>query len=176
MPNAHPVECVDHLERAVWLPPFVGQRIEALDLHRVGCPRRGGRARSDILAQHATGGSSERDLTRSPSAGLGTNHIKGRQSILSSPTPVAAIPSVEEVSEMVISEARDLTKDWQPQYPAQPEIARRAPPDFDRTVSAHVELIVRIYAIEAPPHVLDPSAEASQRIRLEVDVAKLNYA
>src|SRR5499427_8300357 len=95
------------------------------------------------------------------------------RSILSSPTPVAAVPGVEQVGEMVVAEAGDLAQDWQTQHPAQPEIARRAPPDFDRAVGADVEAIVRIDAVEAPPH---PGAEAGQRIRLEIDVAKLDRA
>src|SRR5262252_6008685 len=98
------------------------------------------------------------------------------RSILSSPTPVAAVPGVEEVGEMVVAEAGNLAQDRQTQHSAQPEIARRAPPDFDRAVGADVKPIVRIDAIEAPPDVLDPGAKARQRIRLEIDVTKLDHA
>ena len=38
MRNPHAIEGVDDLERTVYLPPFVGQRVEACDLGRVDGP------------------------------------------------------------------------------------------------------------------------------------------
>src|SRR5262249_5675321 len=52
VPHSHPIEGVDHFEGAVWVPPFFGQRVEAGDLGRVGCPDRGGGALLFVLSQH----------------------------------------------------------------------------------------------------------------------------
>src|SRR6516162_3121083 len=87
--------------------------------------------------------------------------------VVSSPTPVAAIPRVEEIGETVVSKAGDVTHHRQPQHATEPDIARRAPPDFDRAVGTDIEPIVRIDAMEAPPHILDAGAEAGKRLRLE---------
>jgi hypothetical protein len=73
---------------------------------------------------------------------------------------------------MVVPEAGDAAQDRQPQQPAQPDIARNAPPDFDRAIGADIEPTVPIDTMEAPPHVLDPRAETRQCVRFEIDVAK----
>src|SRR5215475_4236238 len=88
--------------------------------------------------------------------------------------PLAAVPSVEQVGETVVSEACDLAQHWQSQQVAEPDIPRGAPPDFDRAIGACVEPPFGIHTVETAPHILDPRTEARQGVRLQVDVAELD--
>jgi len=52
MLHPYAIEGVDHLERAIRLPPFLGERIEPRNLSGIRRPGGRGRQPSDIFAQH----------------------------------------------------------------------------------------------------------------------------
>ena len=90
--------------------------------------------------------------------------------------PLTAIPIIKNASETVVSEACDLTQNWQPQQITKPGLARSAPPDLDRAIGADVEASVAIDPVESPSNVLDSSTVAGQSLWFQVDVAKFDGA
>src|SRR5215831_8655338 len=90
--------------------------------------------------------------------------------------PLAPVPGVEPVGEPVIAKTRDAMQPRQAHEAAEPDIARRPLPYFDRAIRAHMQAAVGIDAMQPAAHVLDPDREAGKSIRLEIDVAKLDCA
>ena len=90
--------------------------------------------------------------------------------------PLPPVPGVEQIGKTVVDKTRDLTNDWQANEPAEPGVARRISPNRDCAIGADVEPAVGIDRVQAAAHVLKPSAEARQRIRLEIDVAEVDDA
>jgi hypothetical protein len=92
------------------------------------------------------------------------------------PMPAPAIPGVEQIGEPIISDARNLMDHRQAEQAPEPDVARGSEPNCDRAVGADVQAAVGVNPMQPATHVLDPGAEAGERIGLETDVTKLDSA
>ena len=89
---------------------------------------------------------------------------------------VPAIPRVQQIGKPVVGEAGNRPDHRQADEPPKPDVAGRSQPNRDRAVDSRVEAIVGIDRMQPAPDVVDPKAEARERIRLEIDVAKVDRA
>src|SRR6266545_1375225 len=87
---------------------------------------------------------------------------------------LAPVPGVEQVSEAVISETRDRPHDRVTEERGDPMLARRQAPNLDRDIGTDDKASSFVRGMETPAHIRERSAEARERLRLEVDVAKLD--
>ncbi|TPV99870.1 MAG: hypothetical protein USCAAHI_00669 [Beijerinckiaceae bacterium] len=58
------------------------------------------------------------------------------------PMPLPAIPSVEQIGESIITQARKLMNRREAKHPAEPDVARGTKPNGDRAISAYVQAAV----------------------------------
>src|SRR5450432_621501 len=89
---------------------------------------------------------------------------------------LAAVPSVEQIGEAIISDARDLMDHRQAEHPPEPDVARGSQPNCYRAVGADVQPAVRVDRVQPAPHILDAGAEAGERIGLAIDVTEFDGA
>jgi hypothetical protein len=90
--------------------------------------------------------------------------------------PAPAIPSVEQVGESIIADARNRTDRREAKQPPEPDVARGSKPNGNRAIRAYVEAALRINGMQPTTHVLDPGAEVGEHIGLEIDVTELDHA
>jgi hypothetical protein len=92
------------------------------------------------------------------------------------PMPLPAIPSIEQVGESIIAEARHLMDHREAKHPSKPDVAWGAKPNGDRTIRTDVQVALCINGMQPATHILDPGAEAGEHIGLEIDVSELDHA
>jgi hypothetical protein len=92
------------------------------------------------------------------------------------PMSLPAVPGIEHVGEPIIGKAGNLTDHRQAEQPAEPDIAGGSEPDCGRAVRAHIEAAIGVDRMQPAAHILDPGAEAGERIGFETDVAELDGA
>src|SRR5437764_2685676 len=68
------------------------------------------------------------------------------------PTSLPAVPSVEQISEAIISDARNLMDHWQPKHPPEPDVARGSKPNCDCAVSAYVQSTIFVNGMQPATH------------------------
>jgi hypothetical protein len=90
--------------------------------------------------------------------------------------PLPTIPSVEQVSESIIADARNLMDHGEAKHPSEPGVAWGWKPNGNRAIRAYVHAALCINGMQPATHVRDPGAEAGEHIRLEIDVTELNHA
>lgn len=93
---------------------------------------------------------------------------------LCSPMPLAAVPGIKLVGQDFVGQPRELACAGQRRQPAQPDLTRRPPPYRDSAVSTCVKPAFGIDAMKTSAYVFNAGAEPSQRIRLEIDIAKFD--
>src|SRR5580704_6672758 len=98
-----------------------------------------------------------------------------RQDSPTSPMPLAAIPGVQQIGKAVVCDACDWPDRRQSDDPRQPRVARRESPDGDGAIGPYVQVPIGIEPMQAE-HIFQLSAEAGERIRLEIDVAEFDDA
>jgi hypothetical protein len=79
-----------------------------------------------------------------------------------------------ELSDSIIYDARNRMEQWSAKHPSEPDVAWGSNPNYDRANQRLRAGGLCINGIQ--PATRDPGAEAGERIRLEIGVAKLDYA
>src|SRR6267142_4221922 len=97
---------------------------------------------------------------------------------IAGPLPVAlpAVPGVQKIGKPIICDARNRPDHRQANQPPQPDVPRRPQPNRDRAIDPRMEPVLAIDGIKPAPDIVDPEAEAYERVRLEIDVAKIDRA
>jgi hypothetical protein len=90
--------------------------------------------------------------------------------------PFPTIPGVQHVSKSIVRDARNRPNNRQAEQPTKPDIARGSAPNRDRAVDPSIEPILGINGMQTPPHVVHSDAEGRERIRIEINVAKVDCA
>ena len=90
------------------------------------------------------------------------------------PTALPPVPTVQQIGKPIIGKGRNRPDHRQPDQPPEPDVTRRPQPDRDRAIDPRVEPVLGIDGMQPAPDVVDPKAEAGQRIRLEIDVTKID--
>src|SRR6267378_4490921 len=92
------------------------------------------------------------------------------------PTALPAIPRVQQIGAPIVHDARNWSDHRQADQPPEPDVTGRSKPDRDRAVDPRVKPVLGIDGMQPAPDVVDPDAEAGQRIRLQIDVTKIDGA
>jgi hypothetical protein len=92
------------------------------------------------------------------------------------PAAFPAIPRVQQIGKPIVRDARDRPDHRQSDEPPEPDVTRRSKPDRDHAVDPGVKPVRGIDGMQPAPDVVDPDAEAGERIRLEIDVTKIDCA
>jgi len=93
---------------------------------------------------------------------------------IAGPLPVAlpSVPGVQKIGKPIVCDARHRPDHRQADQPPQPDVPRRPQPNRDRAIDPRIEPVLAIDGIKPAPDIVDPEAEAYERVRLEIDVAK----
>jgi len=87
---------------------------------------------------------------------------------------LVTVPSVEKVSETIISETCDAVDHGQSKHRPQPPIAGRSEPNGDGTIYPDKQSPFRIDGMKPTTNIADRGLKLTERFGFEVDVAKLD--
>ena len=102
----------------------------------------------------------------------------GRYSVglVLSPMTFAAIPQIQKVGKAIIYDAGYRSHDRRAGEFAKPDIAGRAQPYFDCTVSADKGMPGGIRAMQSAAHIFNACLYMAECVRLEIDIPEFNCA